>query len=110
MSDNMPCPKCQSAYTYLSDPLMTCPECGHEWNPDEVQETGLVVKDANGNRLADGDTVITVKNLPVKGAPHPIKAGTKIKNIRLVDSDHNIDCRIDGFGAMAIKSEFVKKG
>lgn len=110
MSEIMPCPKCQSTYTYLSDPLMTCPECGHEWNPDELEETGLVVKDANGNRLADGDTVIVVKNLPVKGAPHPIKAGTKIKNIRLVDSDHNIDCRIDGFGSMAIKSEFVKKG
>ncbi|HQE12503.1 MAG TPA: zinc ribbon domain-containing protein YjdM [Flavipsychrobacter sp.] len=110
MSEIMPCPKCKSTYSYLSDPLMTCPECGHEWNPDELEETGLVVKDANGNRLADGDTVIVVKNLPVKGAPHPIKAGTKIKNIRLVDSDHNIDCRIDGFGSMAIKSEFVKKG
>ena len=110
MSENIPCPKCNSPYTYFSEPLMVCPECGYEWNPDEIEETGLVVKDANGNRLADGDTVIVVKTLPVKGSPQPIKAGTKIKNIRLVDSDHNIDCRIDGFGSMAIKSEFVKKG
>ena len=88
---------------------MACSECGYEWNPEEMPEDGLIVKDVNGNRLADGDTVIVVKTLPVKGSPQPVKAGTKIKNIRLVDSDHNIDCRIDGFGAMAIKSEFVKK-
>lgn len=91
------------------DALLVCPECGHEWNPEEVEETGLVVKDANGNLLADGDTVVVVKNLPVKGAPGPIKAGTKVKNIRLTDGDHNIDCKIDGFGSMALKSEFVKK-
>ncbi|MCZ2101149.1 MAG: alkylphosphonate utilization protein [Chitinophagales bacterium] len=110
MSENTPCPQCNSPYPYYAEPFMICPECGHEWNPEEVEDTGLVVKDANGNRLADGDTVIVVKTLPVKGSPQPIKAGTKIKNIRLVDSDHNIDCRIDGFGSMAIKSEFVKKG
>lgn len=90
---------------------MVCPECNHEWNPDEVaeEETGLVVKDSNGNRLQDGDSVVVIKNLPVKGAPQPIKAGTKVKNIRLVEGDHNIDCKIDGFGSMALKSEFVKK-
>lgn len=90
--------------------LMVCPECGHEWNPDEVaEETGLVVKDANGNRLQDGDSVTIIKDLPVKGAPKSIKAGTKVKNIRLVEGDHNIDCKIDGFGSMALKSEFVRK-
>tara|TARA_R110002050_G_scaffold2603_6_gene14881 strand:+ start:31666 stop:31950 length:285 start_codon:yes stop_codon:yes gene_type:complete len=92
------------------DALLVCPECGHEWNPSDVEEeTGLLVKDANGNPLSDGDTVVVVKNLPVKGASAPIKAGTKVKNIRLTDGDHNIDCKIDGFGAMALKSEFVKK-
>jgi len=105
-----PCPKCKSEYTYYDEPLMICPECAYEWNPsEEIQEEGLVVKDANGNLLADGDAVVVVKNLPVKGSPHPIKAGTKVKNIRLVEGDHNIDCKIDGFGAMALKSEFVKK-
>tara|TARA_R110001592_G_scaffold162584_2_gene395909 strand:- start:35801 stop:36085 length:285 start_codon:yes stop_codon:yes gene_type:complete len=92
------------------DALLVCPECGHEWNPSEVEEeAGLLVKDANGNPLSDGDTVVVVKNLPVKGASAPIKAGTKVKNIRLTEGDHNIDCKIDGFGAMALKSEFVKK-
>ena len=110
MSDNTPCPKCKCEYTYQDDALMICPECAYEWNPNEVpEEKGLVVNDPNGNPLADGDTVVTIKNLPVKGSPSPIKAGTKIKNIRLVDSDHNIDCKVDGFGAMALKSEFVKK-
>lgn len=103
------CPECKSPYGYASGLLMTCPECGHEWNPEEIQEEGLIVKDANGNRLQDGDTVVVIKNLPVKGATGPIKAGTKVKNIRLTDGDHNIDCKIDGFGAMALKSEFVKK-
>lgn len=111
MSDSTPpCPECSSVYAYPMDSLLVCPECGHEWNPDEVEETGLVVKDANGNVLQDGDTVIVVKNLPVKGASGPVKAGTKVKNIRLSEGDHNIDCKIDGFGAMALKSEFVKKG
>lgn len=110
MNSFAPCPKCQSEYTYPSDYLMICPDCGHEWNPEEqTEEEGLVVKDSNGNLLADGDTVVVIKNLQVKGANGPIKIGTKVKNIRLVDSDHNIDCKIDGFGSMALKSEFVKK-
>ena len=105
-----PCPQCKSEFAYPMDSLLVCPECGHEWNPDEaVESTGLVVKDANGNPLADGDSVVVIKNLPVKGSAGAIKAGTKVKNIRLVDGDHNIDCRIEGFGAMALKSEFVKK-
>lgn len=105
-----PCPNCQSPYAYENGALLMCPECGHEWNPNEVVEpAGLVVKDANGNLLADGDSVVVLKNLPVKGMPQPIKAGTKVKNIRLVDGDHNIDCKVDGFGSMALKSEFVKK-
>lgn len=106
-----PCPKCNSEFTYPMDALLVCPECGHEWNPDEVAEEakGLVVKDSNGNELADGDTVTVIKNLPVKGHPKPIKIGTKVKNIRLVEGDHNIDCKIDGFGSMSLKSEFVKK-
>lgn len=96
---------------------MMCPECGHEWNPEELAETAnaadesdaLVVKDANGNILQDGDTVVLIKDLPVKGAPKPIKAGTKVKNIKLTDGDHNIDCKVDGFGAMALKSIYVRK-
>ncbi|WP_258102258.1 zinc ribbon domain-containing protein YjdM [Marinoscillum pacificum] len=110
-----PCPKCSSPYTYPTGILLACPECGHEWNPEEttteedtVSEEN-VVKDANGNILQDGDAVVVVKDLPVKGAPKPIKAGTKVKSIRLVDGDHNIDCKIDGFGSMALKSEFVRK-
>lgn len=86
-----------------------CPECAHEWNPEEVEVDDSVIKDANGNLLQDGDTVIVAKDLPVKGAPKPVKAGTKVKNIRLTDGDHNIDCKIEGFGAMSLKSEFVKK-
>lgn len=110
MTDTLPCPKCQCAYTYPMGALMVCPECAHEWNPKQPQEpNGPVVLDANGNPLQDGDSVVLVKSLPVKGAPKPIKAGTKVKNIRLVEDDHNIDCRIDGYGAMALKSEFVKK-
>lgn len=106
-----PCPSCKSAFAYPMDSLLICPECGHEWNPEEVAETeeGFVVKDCNGNILQNGDSVVTIKNLPVRGSAQSIKAGTKVRNIRLVDSDHNIDCRIDGFGAMALKSEFVKK-
>ncbi|GAA0880148.1 zinc ribbon domain-containing protein YjdM [Algoriphagus jejuensis] len=92
------------------DNLLVCPECSHEWVPEEIEvEVGLVVKDANGNLLSDGDAVVIVKDLPVKGAPKPIKAGTKVKSIRLVEGDHNIDCKIDGFGSMALKSEFVRK-
>lgn len=111
MSELLPCPLCKSTYTYAMDNLLVCPECGHEWNPEENTESAdvLVVKDSNGNILQNGDTVVTIKNLPVRGSSQSIKAGTKVKNIRLVDGDHNIDCKIDGFGAMALKSEFVKK-
>ena len=111
-----PCPKCKSVYTYEMDALLVCPECGHEWEPAKAEEAAAaagddvkVVKDSNGTPLQDGDSVIIIKNLPVQGAPKPIKAGTKVKNIRLVDGDHNIDCKIEGFGSMALKSEFVRK-
>lgn len=109
-TETPPCPNCKSLFAYTTGLLMICPECNHEWNPDEaVEETGHKVKDANGNTLIDGDTVIVIKNLPVKGHSQSIKPGTKVKNIRLVEGDHNIDCKIDGFGSMALKSEFVKK-
>lgn len=105
------CPQCNSPYGYPTETeLFACPECGNEWNPeDSDQDDGLKVVDSNGNELQDGDAVIVIKDLPVKGMPKPIKAGTKVKNIRLTDGDHNISCKIDGFGAMALKSEFVKK-
>ena len=110
MAEESPCPECGSPYGYVMDALMVCPECGHEWNPEALAaEQALTVLDANGNPLQDGDSVVVIKNLPVKGSPQPIKAGTKVKNIRLTEGDHNIDCRIDGFGSMALKSEFVKK-
>ena len=113
-SEFPPCPKCNCEYTYPSDNLLVCPECFHEWNPAETQESAedfsnAKVIDSNGNELQDGDTVVVIKDLPVKGAPKSIKAGTKVKNIRLTDGDHNIDCKIDGFGSMALKSEFVRK-
>lgn len=112
MSEFPPCPKCQCEYTYQQDNLLICPECFHEWDPadaDSTSDAGPKVLDSNGNELANGDSVIVIKDLPVKGAPKPIKAGTKVRNIRLTEGDHNIDCRIDGFGAMGLKSEFVKK-
>lgn len=111
MSDSTPCPECKSPHGYPTGQSMMCPECGHEWNPEELSgaESEGQVKDSNGNPLQDGDTVIVIKDLPVKGAPKPVKAGTKVKNIRLVDGDHDIACKIDGFGAMGLKSEFVKK-
>ena len=112
MSEEMKqCPECNSPYGYaMGEELYACPECGTEWNPKEVEkEAGLKVLDANGNLLQDGDSVIVIKDLPVKGAPKPVKAGTKVKNIRLTDGDHNIDCKIDGFGSMGLKSEFVRK-
>lgn len=105
------CPLCQSEYTYEDRGLYICPECAHEWSGEsagEVEE-GLVVKDINGNLLVDGDSVTVMKDLKVKGAQSVLKKGTKVKSIRLVDSDHNIDCKIDGFGPMKLKSEFVKK-
>jgi len=112
MSDNLPCPKCKSEFTYQDQDLMICSQCFHEWDPTEESneaDTALKVLDSNGNELIDGDSVIIIKDLPVKGAPKPIKAGTKVKNIHLSDGDHNISCKIDGFGSMALKSEFVKK-
>ena len=110
MSEIPHCPKCNSEYTYPNGSLIVCSQCFYEWNTQEIEETNQnKVIDANGNELQDGDAVIIVKDLPVKGAPKPIKAGTKVKNIRLTEGDHNIDCKIEGFGAMALKSEFVKK-
>ena len=105
------CPKCQSEYTYQDGDLLICPECSHEWKEGEqLEESAAVIKDANGNVLADGDTVTVIKDLKIKGSSAAVKVGTKVKNIRLrPDSDHNIDCKIDGFGSMALKSEFVKK-
>jgi protein PhnA len=111
-----PCPKCSSAFTYEDGALLVCPECAHEWSPGaaaaaptEAAEEALVVRDAFGTVLKDGDSVTIVKDLKVKGATSALKVGTRVKSIRLVDGDHNIDCRIDGFGSMALKSEFVKK-
>ena len=103
------CPMCQSEYTYEDRGLFVCPECGHEWSESEDVEEGLVVKDSNGNPSQDGDSVTVIKDLKVKGASGAIKQGTKVKNIRLVEGDHNIDCKVDGFGPMKLKSEFVKK-
>lgn len=105
------CPQCQSEYTYEDGDNYVCPECANEWSKvvaadsDEVK----VVRDANGNVLQDGDTITVIKDLKVKGSSSVVKVGTKVKNIRLVDGDHDIDCKIDGFGAMKLKSEFVKK-
>ena len=106
------CPKCNSEYTYEDGNILICPECTYEWtlnsenqNTDDV----LVVKDSNGNILNDGDSVTIIKDLKVKGSSSALKKGTKVKNIKLVEGDHNIDCKIDGFGAMQLKSEFVKK-
>lgn len=105
------CPKCGSEYTYEQDGMQICSQCFYEWNPTEIENDATEkVLDSNGNELKDGDSVTVIKDLPVKGAPKPVKAGTKVKNIRLTpDSDHNISCKIDGFGAMALKSEFVRK-
>ncbi|MES1263743.1 MAG: zinc ribbon domain-containing protein YjdM, partial [Peristeroidobacter soli] len=110
------CPKCNSELTYQDGAMYVCPECAHEWTPASAvadvaanDEPQVEVRDANGNVLQDGDTVIVVKDLPVKGASSALKAGTKVKGIRLVEGDHNIDCKIEGFGGMKLKSEFVKK-
>lgn len=109
MSDTVLCPKCNSEFTYEQDNLQVCSQCFHEWDLAEITDEDAVI-DSNGNVLQNGDSVVVIKDLPVKGAPKPVKAGTKVKNIRLrPDSDHNIDCKIDGFGSMALKSEFVKK-
>lgn len=110
---NLPnCPQCQSEYTYEDGALLVCPMCGNEWtfeSEKEDKENTKVYKDANGNQLNDGDTVTIIKDLKVKGTSSVLKQGTKVKNIRLIDGDHNIDCKIPGFGAMKLKSEFVKK-
>lgn len=113
MSDLPHCPRCDSAYTYADGNLYICPECAHEWSgdaaPAENPEHAPVVRDAVGNVLQDGDTVTVIKDLKVKGSSLVVKVGTKVKNIRLVAGDHDIDCRIDGIGSMGLKSEFVKK-
>ena len=114
MSTLPPCPQCQSVYTYEDGAMLVCPECAHEWSAAtdgaaEGDDAGLVVKDANGAVLADGDAVVLIKDLKIKGSSSVVKVGTKVKGIRLVEGDHNIDCKIVGFGAMQLKSEFVKK-
>lgn len=104
------CPKCNSEYTYEDGSLLICPECAHEWSLTAAADSEeKVVKDANGNVLKDGDAVSVIKDLKVKGSSFVIKIGTKVKNIRLVEGDHDIDCQIEGFGAMKLKSQFVKK-
>jgi protein PhnA len=112
MSDLPNCTQCGSTYTYDDGTLFVCPECGHEWAKEVMQErqneaTGIF--DANGNQLKDGDTVTVIKNLKVKGSSLVVKVGTKVKNIRLIDGDHDIDCKIKEIGAMKLKSQFVKK-
>ncbi len=115
MADFPACPKCAADYTYRDGALLVCPSCAYEWDGDaaekvaeEVSNDG-VVRDSNGNVLQTGDSVIVIKDLKVKGSSLVVKGGTKVKNIRLVEGDHNIDCKIDGIGAMQLKSEFVKK-
>ena len=111
MSELPHCPQCDSEYTYEDGTMLVCPECAHEWSKDaaDSNDDEKVIKDANGNVLQDGDTVSVIKDLKVKGSSSVVKVGTKVKNIRLVDGDHNIDCKIVGIGAMKLKSEFVKK-
>jgi protein PhnA len=111
MNDVPPCPQCQFEYTYDNGSQFVCPECGHEWSrsPVAAAEAPRVWKDAFGNELHDGDSVQVIKDLKVKGSSSVVKAGTKVKNIRLTEGDHDIDCKIDGFGSMGLKSEFVKK-
>jgi protein PhnA len=111
MSTLPACPQCHDDYTYEDGNLLVCPSCGHEWNPAEATsaEAAKVWKDANGNVLQDGDTVTLVKDLKIKGSSSVVKVGTKVKNIRLIEGDHDIDCKIEGFGAMQLKSEFVRK-
>lgn len=112
MSNLPPCPECKSEYTYEDLAQYVCPECAHEWAIDGNacgDENTKVITDANGNALQDGDTVSVIKDLKVKGSSSVVKVGTKVKNIRLVEGDHDIDCKIDGIGAMKLKSQFVKK-
>ena len=113
MSETPNCPECDSEYAYENGPTFACPDCGHEWTAADIKATEAAadtsIKDSNGNPLHDGDTITLIKDLKVKGAQGDLKAGIKVKNIRLCDGDHNIDCKIPGFGAMKLKSEFVKK-
>ncbi|MDQ8038647.1 MAG: zinc ribbon domain-containing protein YjdM [Pedobacter sp.] len=105
------CPQCHSTFTYEDGAMLVCPECAHEWqvSASDASSDVRVIRDANGNVLSDGDTVTVIKDLKVKGSSSVVKVGTKVKNIRLVEGDHDIDCKIEGFGAMKLKSEFVKK-
>ncbi len=114
MADLPHCPECQSTLTYEDGVQLVCPECGHEWRAGTPATTAgepeqRVVRDAVGNVLQDGDTVTVIKDLKVKGSSSVVKVGTKVRGIRLVDGDHDIDCRIEGIGAMGLKSEFVRK-
>jgi protein PhnA len=113
MSQIPNCPQCDSAFSYADGELYICPECGHEWSASSTTETSaddvLIVKDASGNILTDGDSITVIKDLKVKGSSLVVKVGTKVKNIRLIEGDHNIDCKIDGIGPMKLKSEFVRK-
>lgn len=115
MSGLPDCSQCGSSYTYEDGALLVCPECGHEWSPAEqageaaAAEAAGQVRDANGTPLADGDTVVVIKDLKVKGSSLVVKVGTKVRNIRLVEGDHDIECRIEGIGRMGLKSEFVRK-
>lgn len=112
MSDLPNCPECNSEYAYEDRGLLVCPECAHEWtagSETSSNDVDPVYRDANGNQLEDGDTVTIIKDLKIKGSSSVVKVGTKVRNIRLVNSDHNIDCKIDGIGPMKLKSEFVKK-
>jgi protein PhnA len=113
MSQIPNCPQCDSAFSYADGELYICPECGHEWSASAATEIssdeGLVIKDASGNILTDGDSITVIKDLKVKGSSLVVKVGTKVKNIRLIEGDHNIDCKIDGIGPMKLKSEFVRK-
>lgn len=111
MSTLPPCPQCNSIYSYESGDALACPECGHEWQTADsaAAEVSDVIRDANGNLLTDGDTVTVIKDLKIKGSSQVVKVGTRVKNIRLTGGDHDIDCKIDGLGAMKLKSCFVKK-
>jgi len=102
-----PCPECRSAFTYQAQTLLACPECGHEWSP--ATEETPVVRDSVGVVLSDGDTVTVIKDLKLKGSSSVIKVGTKVRGIRLVEGDHEIDCKIPGVGQIGLKSQFVKK-
>ena len=113
MSTPSKCPKCNSEYIYKDGLLFVCPECSYEWNANDegekIADNTSSIKDANGNILTDGDTVTVIKDLKVKGSSLVVKVGTKVKNIRLIEGDHDIDCKIDGIGPMKLKSQFVKK-